>query len=162
MNPDLINRRQLLVMAVLTEGGLAVLAVALGWWLGLNPWERLQVDMPAVLWGVLITLPMLAVFFVCARLPVGPFMDYGFEGKVWLLTDVTVCSASVPFFQITRVPTFTLTVPPTNVYWLLTSLMFSVLVSAGLEPAWPFARLPACATAVPIAVRRMTLPSSEA
>src|ERR1700720_941187 len=72
MNPDLINRRQLLVMAVLTEGGLAVLAVALGWWLGLNPWERLQVDMPAVLWGVLITLPMLAVFFVCARLPVGP------------------------------------------------------------------------------------------
>ena len=22
------------------------------------------------------------------RLPVGPFMDYGYEGKVWLLTDV--------------------------------------------------------------------------
>jgi thiol:disulfide interchange protein/DsbC/DsbD-like thiol-disulfide interchange protein len=24
------------------------------------------------------------------RLPVGPFMDYGYEGKVWLLTDVAV------------------------------------------------------------------------
>src|SRR6202012_1655288 len=24
------------------------------------------------------------------RLPVGPFMDYGYEGKVWLLTNIAV------------------------------------------------------------------------
>jgi len=30
------------------------------------------------------------------RIPVGPLMDYGYEGKVWLLVDVTVPTNAVP------------------------------------------------------------------
>src|SRR5947209_7278584 len=72
MNPDTMSRRQLLTLAVLTEGGLALLAGILGWALDLDLWERLRADPPALLGGVLLTLPMLVVFFVCVRLPVGP------------------------------------------------------------------------------------------
>jgi membrane protease YdiL (CAAX protease family) len=72
MNPDTVSRRQLMILAILTEGGLAVVAVALGWWFGLDPWDHLRVDPSALLWGVLITLPLLAGFFVCTWLPVGP------------------------------------------------------------------------------------------
>ena len=35
------------------------------------------------------------------RLPVGPFMDYGYEGKVWLLSDVAVPADAKPGDSVT-------------------------------------------------------------
>ena len=35
------------------------------------------------------------------RLPVGPFIDYGYEGKVWLLTDVAVPADAKPGDSVT-------------------------------------------------------------
>src|SRR5262252_2281219 len=35
------------------------------------------------------------------RLPVGPFMDYGYEGKVWLLSDLTAPADAKPGASVT-------------------------------------------------------------
>lgn len=73
MQPE-VNRRQLLLMAWATEGGLAVVACVLGWFLGFPPWEAIVIEPTAFVRGVIITLPMLVLFFVCVRWPVGPLV----------------------------------------------------------------------------------------
>jgi membrane protease YdiL (CAAX protease family) len=72
MNPEDMSRRQLVLMAALTEGGLAVVACALGWLLAVYPWERLHFEPAALLQGLIITLPMVVLFFACVWIPVGP------------------------------------------------------------------------------------------
>ncbi len=67
-----LSRRSLLILALATEGLLGVAAVALGYFLGIPFWESWRWDAPALLWGVILTLPMLAFFFLCVRLPIGP------------------------------------------------------------------------------------------
>jgi len=63
------------------EGGLAVLAVLLGWLLDEPAAATWQWQADAVLLGLIASLPMLAGFFVSVRWPVGPlariqaFMD---------------------------------------------------------------------------------------
>lgn len=59
-------------MAVLTEGGMAVVAAIAGWLFGYPLWERIHVTLEALVQGLLITLPMLAAFFLCVYVPVGP------------------------------------------------------------------------------------------
>lgn len=72
MNPEGMSRRQLLFLAVLTEGGLGVAACALGWLLGYYPWQKITWEPEAFLRGLLLTLPMLVVFAACVRWPIGP------------------------------------------------------------------------------------------
>jgi membrane protease YdiL (CAAX protease family) len=62
-----------IVWAAGLEGGLAVLAVLLGWLLGLKPLETLDFSMEAVGIGVTATFPLLAAFWVLVKYPVGPF-----------------------------------------------------------------------------------------
>jgi uncharacterized protein len=53
-------------LALLFEGGLILVAVALGWWLNAPPFERLRLDWRALLWGSLATGPLL-LFLLWAR-----------------------------------------------------------------------------------------------
>ena len=46
-----------MAMAVVTEGGLGVLAIVVGWGLGLNPLELVTGDWWALVWGCLAALP---------------------------------------------------------------------------------------------------------
>jgi len=64
-----------MAMAVVTEGGLGVLAIVVGWGLGLNPLELVTGDWWALVWGCLAALPMLAAIILSERLPFWPFCD---------------------------------------------------------------------------------------
>ena len=65
-----------LLLAAGFEGGVAVVAVGLGWLLGHNPLESFPRTPAAVAWGltwgILATLPPAAVFWLCLKCPVGP------------------------------------------------------------------------------------------
>lgn len=70
---DLSNiRREFLRMATLFQGGLLLLALGLAWLGGIDLGKQLHVTGAAVAWGVGATMPMLALFVVTYRFPVGP------------------------------------------------------------------------------------------
>ena len=60
-----------MLLAVVVEGSLAVIALLLGWWLGINPLASWQFDSSAIQHGVIATVPIFAVFLVCHRYPIG-------------------------------------------------------------------------------------------
>lgn len=64
-------RSQFLNFAGLFEGGLALLALGVGWLVGVDPLERWLWSWPAVGWGVLGAIPTFALFYVTYRSPVG-------------------------------------------------------------------------------------------
>jgi membrane protease YdiL (CAAX protease family) len=66
------GRHQLVLFAVLLEGGLAVLALGLGWLFGQPAWADLHWDPRDAALGALASLPLLLVFLICTRWPVGP------------------------------------------------------------------------------------------
>lgn len=72
MTPSM-DKRQFLTMAVLVEGGLIVLAVALAWWLKipLHPWLRWNGN--AVVWGVFATVPLCVIFVAAYLRPMGSY-----------------------------------------------------------------------------------------
>ncbi len=61
-----------MLLAVLVEGGLAALAVALGWLFGHRPLARFALDAWGAGAGLLGAVPMLLAFAAMARWPVGP------------------------------------------------------------------------------------------
>jgi membrane protease YdiL (CAAX protease family) len=65
--PDVI-----VIFAVFFEGGLAPLALLLGWWLGHNPLERFTWDLEDALWGLLATFPIVGIFLLILYRPIGP------------------------------------------------------------------------------------------
>jgi hypothetical protein len=72
---DLQSNRQIMAMAVLMEGGMGLVAVALGWLLGMNPLDLVAGDWSALLWGCLAALPALGALALSERLPFWPFND---------------------------------------------------------------------------------------
>ena len=74
--------RNMDALAVAFEGGLGLLALVLGWLLGVWPvpgieragaaWEN---QSPALLWGLAATVPMLLGFWLIDRFPWGPLAD---------------------------------------------------------------------------------------
>jgi membrane protease YdiL (CAAX protease family) len=66
------RHREVLLLALLAEGGLAALALGLGWLIGSPPWQSLHWDLQDILLGVAATLPLLLIFLLCVRWPVGP------------------------------------------------------------------------------------------
>jgi uncharacterized protein len=66
------RRRTVVLLAVLIEGGLLAAASLLGWMLDQPPLRFFQWTLAAVLWGVLAALPLLALFFLLIRWPIGP------------------------------------------------------------------------------------------
>jgi uncharacterized protein len=67
--------RRIVWLAVAFEGGLALLAVGLGWLPGVQaPLQKIHWVARDVAWGVVACLPLLVVFVICLRWPVGPLV----------------------------------------------------------------------------------------
>ncbi len=72
MHEELRRRLQVVLLGVAVEGGLIGLAWPLGWLLGQPPLGTFHWSAVAVGWGVAATLPMLALFLLIHRWPLGP------------------------------------------------------------------------------------------
>jgi membrane protease YdiL (CAAX protease family) len=68
------QRREVVLFAVLFEGGLAGLAWLLGWVLDQPPLQSMHGRVRDTLVGVAATIPLLLLFLVCIRWPVGPLV----------------------------------------------------------------------------------------
>ena len=69
---DLTNRYDFLGVAILFEGSLVAVAGALGWWFEIDPLAALVWEWRGVACGLAATLPMVALFLVGNRYPLGP------------------------------------------------------------------------------------------
>jgi hypothetical protein len=67
--------QQLALMGVLCEGGLALLAMGLGWWLGRPPQRTIGWTVAGAGYGLLASLPLLGFLGLCLRFPRGPLAD---------------------------------------------------------------------------------------
>lgn len=73
MSDERSDRQVVVLLAVAVEGGLVVLAWFLGWLLHQMPLRSFDWDAGAALRGSAATLPLLVLFAVLVRWPVGPF-----------------------------------------------------------------------------------------
>jgi len=85
--------RTLLLWALVLEGGLGLVAVALGWWLGPKPLKSIGWSFSAGALGAAASLPMLLAMAVCLRIPLRPFVKL-----VWVMEELVV-----PMFRRCRV-----------------------------------------------------------
>jgi hypothetical protein len=73
-----LPRQQVWLLAGGFEGGMAVLAIVVGWLVGYPPWRHLPaLDdgaawMQGIAWGVAASLPMLLAFFIMLQMRGGP------------------------------------------------------------------------------------------
>ena len=72
MSNERMDRREIVQLAVLFEGGLAVLACFVGWLVDIPPWEKLAWDLRDVALGFAACLPMLALLVLCVVVPWRP------------------------------------------------------------------------------------------
>ncbi len=73
MKPAIPSPKHFALMAAAFEGGLAVVAIALGWLLGTPPLSTFRFDSRDAAWGVAATLPPLGLFWLCLKCPWRPF-----------------------------------------------------------------------------------------
>jgi membrane protease YdiL (CAAX protease family) len=69
---DQPGRDVIIMFAVFFEGGLAPLSLFLGWWAGHNPLQEFTWSVVDAAWGVLAALPLVILFLLMLRWPVGP------------------------------------------------------------------------------------------
>lgn len=74
MRPSHRTSRRIL-LAALFEGGLGITALVSGWLLGVKFWRDVNLEWPAVGWGILLTLPLLAMLALLERLPHKSFVN---------------------------------------------------------------------------------------
>lgn len=72
MDPPVSPPKHFVLTAVAFEGGLAVVAVVLGWFLGQPPLQTLRFDLFDAALGVAATLPLLGLFWLCLKSPWQP------------------------------------------------------------------------------------------
>jgi membrane protease YdiL (CAAX protease family) len=66
------KRAVVIIIAVFFEGGLAPLSLFLGWLLGHPPLRSFVWSIEYALWGVVATIPLVALFLAILRWPIGP------------------------------------------------------------------------------------------
>jgi membrane protease YdiL (CAAX protease family) len=66
------QRRTVVLLAILVEGGLLAGASLLGWMIDQPPLLHFAWTFRGVLWGIAATVPVVALFFLFQRWPVGP------------------------------------------------------------------------------------------
>ncbi|MBM79247.1 MAG: CPBP family intramembrane metalloprotease [Planctomycetaceae bacterium] len=69
---DQPDRKTLMLLAVVIEGGLVVVALFAGWWLSINPFEQMVWNPKVGLYGLLATFPLLASFAISYKVPFEP------------------------------------------------------------------------------------------
>lgn len=69
------RRSQFLILATLFQGGLAVIALALAWWIQINPFDHFEWSYRAAGLGVAGTVPPLFLFALTYRIPVRSFQQ---------------------------------------------------------------------------------------
>jgi len=72
---DFAPPRNFALLAATFEAALVVVAVALGWLTGQRPLESFAWTLPDAGWGVLATLPPLALLWLCLKCPIRPFTE---------------------------------------------------------------------------------------
>ena len=78
------ERLRVLLLAIGVEGGFIVMAWVLGWWTDTSPLARFRWSLLDALIGVLATLPLIGLFFVLLRWPVGPL------GRIKLFSETVL------------------------------------------------------------------------
>lgn len=73
MDADVPESRAIFRIALVAEGGLGLVAVALGWFLARPPWQQIAWNAPAVGHGLLAATPLVVLLLVVTRYPIGPF-----------------------------------------------------------------------------------------
>ena len=71
---DLTNRGYFLNLAAVFEGGLLVLALGLGWVLDVDPLGAFAWRWADLAWGLAAAVPLVVLFLLSHRFPVGPFL----------------------------------------------------------------------------------------
>jgi uncharacterized protein len=66
------QRRTIILLAVLVEGGLLAGASLLGWMIDQPPLLHFAWTWEGVLWGIAATVPLVILFFLLQRWPIGP------------------------------------------------------------------------------------------
>lgn len=66
-----LSRASFLTLALLFEGGLALLGLVLGWFTGVDPLAHLIFNWSALGWAIGGTLPLILFFWLSYRFPVG-------------------------------------------------------------------------------------------
>jgi membrane protease YdiL (CAAX protease family) len=74
MLTDSPPRRDVVLLALVVEGSLGILALGLGWLSDCLPWQSWSWDLQDVLWALSATVPLLLLFFLCVRWPLGPLV----------------------------------------------------------------------------------------
>jgi membrane protease YdiL (CAAX protease family) len=69
---NFFNRTRFLTLTVVLEGGLAVVALALGWLTGIDPLNHFTINWPALTWAIVGTIPLILFFIIFYHFPVGP------------------------------------------------------------------------------------------
>jgi uncharacterized protein len=70
-----ISMKRFVLTAAAFEGGLALLACALGWIFGTPPLRTLRFDLMGIIWGIAATLPPLVLFWLCLKIPLQPLRE---------------------------------------------------------------------------------------
>lgn len=80
------------IVAAIFEGGLAVVAVGLGWLLGKDPMATLHASWADAGWGLLATLPPLGLLALCLVVPLRPFRELSRVIDRYMLPLLARCS----------------------------------------------------------------------
>lgn len=70
-----LNRSQFLIFATAFQAGLSIVAFGLAWMLQINPFDRIEFTGRAFAIGIAGTVPMLILFAITYRFPVGPLKE---------------------------------------------------------------------------------------
>lgn len=68
------DRSSIVLLAIAVEGGLVLGALLLGWLFSQPPLTRFDLDLTAVVWGLLAAVPMLVLVLVLMHLPLPPLV----------------------------------------------------------------------------------------
>ncbi len=86
------DARAMVAIAIVTEGGLVILGLAVGWFLARPPW--MQIDWSASAWtsGLPAAIPLVIGLVLTTRYPVGPFRGLQDVMREWIIPLFRSCA----------------------------------------------------------------------
>jgi len=74
MDNDPPQSQLIVAVAMVFEGGLGVIAIAVAWLLNFPLIDSIQLSVSAIVWGALAAIPAFAALILCVKCPLGPFV----------------------------------------------------------------------------------------